>query len=702
MQKATILAVLFLTTSGFGQWHYLSGGAFNGISSVEDRVWIVGQGGLFLQSYDNGETWLRVQRFTHVDLLDVEFWDANTGLAITGDNTAFRTTNAGATWDTVPFPCRSRCLRYVSRSVVWATGGSGIPCLSTDGGLTWIPRSGGPSVSFVDSLNGWWATGAGRYVDVRKSTNGGRGWELVGRIELLNGEETYVKLLHFSSETRGICAWLTYYYRSSVDQNIDITTDGGVTWRGLVLPWAYRADDAGSGDIFALRQRSCSRVSDTVGTSVEFGFDETLNDVSVSRGRSYWVCGDGGSIWRSDDCGRSWSEISVSVGDMVRKVAFFDTAVGLAMCEQAVYRTTDAGRTWAECLLSTQYVGRGFVGLALSATERAFVSYDKIGWDSYLQEAHGWIAIFRTTDAGRNWTPVHSRSLSTHGYAPFAQGLTFSDSLHGWHPGISPGENSIRTTDGGETWHEMPGIGFLAPPGFDWLDPCFPATDTGWVAGYHLWQSCSGGDAWSVLGPGGSCITMLNTQFGWKAHHDSLWRTSDGGLGWEYVPVPLGVRAIAFASDVHGVCVGANGLILRTGDGGEIWVQDTCRYNSDLTAVYMLDSTRIWAAGEHGLVLGYGGWAQGQTDPATSGRLLQPVRLHVRPNPCRDYVILTCDRILHGRLEIRDAAGRCVQCVALPVGRRSARVDLRGLPAGVYFIRPEDESSPIRKVIVQR
>lgn len=690
-----------------GQWHYLSGGSFNGVSSVGDRVWVAGQDGLFFQSYDNGANWFQVPRFTARNLLDVEFWDGNNGLLLGTGKMVFRTTNAGATWDSAYLPTDSRYLKFVSRDVVWATGGSDDPSVSVDGGLSWQRRTGGRRASFIDSLNGWQTADEGdrRFIEIMRTTDGGRSWVLAGRIDtgIDIQDGTWVQLLYFSSATRGICTWYTFFGRNSSRSDTHITTDGGATWHSLGCWGSFHADHTADELILALHRTGCCRISDVAGY-VEFGRDQKLNDVSASRGNSLWVCGNGGRVFSSYSSGRSWQNARLSVGNLVKKTMFFDTAVGLALGERTVYRTTDAGRTWMAVLSSQSNAGTGFADLAIPGPNRALVSYDDILFSGYEDEAKGFIRIYRTEDAGRTWSATHSRYLVTRGYAPYAQGLAFSDSIHGWHPGVAPGENSIKTTDGGATWLDMPSVTW----GLDRsLKPSFPVVDTGWVASSlsgKIWRTNDGGGSWdAVSSTGATCILMRDTQSGWKVTSSILWRTSDGGVNWSTVPGSAGVSSVTFVSEAHGACVGTGGFVLRTSDGGETWVQDSVGFTSGLSTVFMLDSARAWAAGENGLVLGLGDWASGLSESSPPLRTARLHQLTVRPNPCRDRVILEIDRASSLELELRDVAGRQVRRLAVPAGSRGVNVDLRGLPAGVYFVGlPRDGvGDPVRLVKVE-
>jgi hypothetical protein len=196
---------------------------------------------------------------------------------------------------------------------------------------------------------------------------------------------------------------------------------------------------------------------------------------------------------------------------------------------------------------------------------------------------------------------------------------------------------------------------------------------------------------------------MTSQTTGWAISDSELFKTTDGGVNWQSAMDQPGLQAIAFCDSSHGAIVGLDGLLLRTDDAGETWVRDSSEFTSDLYDVCMLDSTRAWAVGENGLVLGFGDWAIGVDEArGNEGPYTLAAAVSVRPNPCRGRATIEFSRPLVRPLQVAlvDAAGRVMQAVPARVGVRSLELDLRSTPSGVYFVRAG--AGPAARLVVQR
>ncbi|HDR00362.1 MAG TPA: T9SS type A sorting domain-containing protein, partial [candidate division WOR-3 bacterium] len=414
------------------------------------------------------------------------------------------------------------------------------------------------------------------------------------------------------------------------------------------------------------------------------------------------VCAAGGIAWSSADSGRSWSLARAGTTTGLSGMQFADSAHGWAVGPQVLLATTDGGRSWlADTVLGARF-DRKCVGLAVLSESLLFVSEDSIWWwADPVRFYTGARRIRRSTDGGQTWQTVDSVQLESVHYRWGASRLFFLDSLHGWHPGDHVPGNAVRTTDGGESWLPMPVI--TGPVG----GLCFASPDSGWLTDGRgaIWATTNGGDSWLEQSsvPFARGIHMIDSRRGWAAGNDGLLSTDDGGQTWQLLPVADSLEAVHFAGSQHGVAVGRRARIIRTTDGGENWSADSSEFTSTLTAAFMLDSACIWSAGANGLVLGFGDRASGQAEPERLVRTLRPAQVMVRPNPCGSDVTIETSRVPGTELEIHDRAGRRVRRVSVPVGNGGVTVDLRGLPAGVYFVvgRNGGTETPVRFVKVE-
>ena len=696
--KVVSLLCVAVTLGVGAQWHYLSGGKLSGISSVGSHVWTVGQDGLFFYSEDNGAHWRRIPRFTTRNLFDVEFRDAVFGLITTDCGVVYRTTNNGATWDSMVLAnSDSGRVRFLDGGVIWITR-RGFALRSLDGGLSWELRTGGYAFWFADSLNGW----TDNVRDIWRTSDAGRTWTALGA---LPSEVDAVVAMAFSNADFGVCeVWLRYSSPARHRYEWFVTEDGGHTWSDASVAWyatpAVCVVD-GTGRIKAAEWYGCRTFEGGQWpTYFYLGYYNELSDFSVT-GSAYWICGSGGLAWSSSDGGISWVQGRRGTGKDIKELRFSDTLRGWAMGSRALQKTADQGRTWTNAL-GVGYEGTGFGGLAVMGHNTAIVSHDDLVRDRYGNYS-GSCYFQRTTDGGVHWTVLFSAQNVGNFPPRRATSLYFTDSLHGWHIGCGRvGTNCVRTSDGGTTWTDT-GFEFNLEP----TDLLFLDTLCGWFVDDRVCRTSNAGDSWEVAWPGRqerlTSIEMVDPQEGWLTAPSGLSHTTDGGSSWDSISAQS-LNKVRFLGSRQGVAVAPDGLILRTSDGGETWTQDSCEFTSDLYDVFVLDSTHAWAVGENGLVLGYGDWAVGVDEYVTVGLgRSRPMSWSVRPNPCRGLASIELARPMNEdvRLAVFDAAGRRVRDVVIASGAKSAVVDLRGSPAGVYFLSVRGEQTSPRTRLVR-
>ena len=688
-----VATAILAGTAAAGQWHHLAGGRLSGISSIGTHVWAVGQDGLFLQSYDSGTTWRTVPRFTARHVVDVEFRDLALGLCTAEGDVVFRTTDAGGTWESTQVDSIAGRIRFLEGSHAVVTGKK-TTLWSTDNGLSWTGQAvPGPATWFSDTLNGWsggdWWTD-----DVQRSSDGGRNWAVVGSIP----DENCSSFNAFGFvDSSGVCN----YYGDVAHPRIPsyhswaVTHDGGQTWQLDARAYCATCGADAGGRVYGLELKGC-RVFDFEGDSSFPALIEPrvrLHDIATSGSEKAWVSGTGGLIWSSSNRGASWGLAHQGVAGQVREVTFTDSVNGWATTENAVLRTTDAGRTWTadSTLRNRTTADRGFFGLSLLGSDTVFVSEDDIRMEwAMLPNWHGTVSIHRTIDGGASWDTVHHFSTWT-GNPWGASRLHFACNSSGWQAGAIPGGSSVRTTDGGETWVPMdilPSEYYSPlPHGYSSLD-----STTAWlvITRGSVWHTTDAGDTWEMIHDDTIPLTdieMLDRGEGFLTSHAGLMHTTDGGLNWELAVEDCRLNALDFSDERHGIAVGDSGVILRTTDRGETWLSDTSGFTTDLLAVFMYDSTRAWAAGDEGLVLGFGDWAQGVVSNSSRSQLpFAPAHIRCTPNPCARKVTLGFPHGGVAELTISDVAGRVVRELRLPGHKREVMADLTSLPAGVYFV----------------
>ncbi|UCG44290.1 MAG: hypothetical protein JSU73_06725, partial [candidate division WOR-3 bacterium] len=557
-----VLMVLAAVLTAVGaQWHYLCGGRLNGISSVGSHVWAVGQDGMFLQSYDNGESWRRVPRFTARNLMDVEFRDYGLGIVLAEDDMVFRTMDAGATWDSTYVEYSSGRVRFLTDDQVMIDGRDRL-LWSTDGGGNWQDRGAAHGASwFVDTSLGWSGSPQGYFRHVYRSTDGGWTWAVRGTIP--NPECWEFHTFGFADSLRGVCNYFASVQHPRIPSYCQwaTTDDGGLSWDAVRgSRWAQTCDVTPEGRILGVQDYGCWVFE--VGNRF-LAYPEPsvrLRDAAAAKGERTWLCGDGGFVWHTPDSGRSWRIAHPGSGGSLRSVAFVDSLQGWAASEHAVLKTTDGGRHWFSDDSLCDRVDGGFTGLSIVSMDTLFAVEESIvWWIDFFPVWSGAVSIHRSTDRGSSWSMVY-RSEGESGAAWGSSRLCFLGGQHGWHAGNRSGINSVRTTDGGSTWLPMPALpGNLAhahPYGYSFLN-----TLRGWMVNAEggVWSTADGGDTWTEIYRDTIPITdihMFDEDDGWATSFAGLLRTTDGGLNWELMPSGYRLEALHFVDSRHGVAVG--------------------------------------------------------------------------------------------------------------------------------------------------
>jgi photosystem II stability/assembly factor-like uncharacterized protein len=194
----------------------------------------------------------------------------------------------------------------------------------------------------------------------------------------------------------------------------------------------------------------------------------------VSDPTTYYMGTTGGGVWKTDDMGLTWRNISdgfMKTGS-VGAIAVSESnpnMVYVGMGEHAprgvmthhgdgVYKSMDAGKTWSKMGLdSTQHISRIVIhpqnpDVALVAAQGALYSASKQR------------GIYKTTDGGKTWTNVLYVNDST-GCVELSMDMNNPTVLYAamWEHGrkpwkvISGGEGSglYKSVDGGTTWNKI-------------------------------------------------------------------------------------------------------------------------------------------------------------------------------------------------------------------------------------------------------
>ncbi|MCB0895465.1 MAG: oxidoreductase [Nocardioides sp.] len=308
-------------------------------------------------------------------------------------------------------------------------------------------------------------------------------------------------------------------------------------------------------------------------TRVDAPTDQQLRGLDAVNGRTAWVGGSAGGVWRTTDGGRTWDDVSPAGADglLFRDIEARNARTALALSigegtDSRIYRTTDGGRTW----------GEAFVNDDESAFYDCLAMYpgDRFGL-AVSDPVDGKFRIISTRDGGASWQLVDPAGMpdAVDGEFAFAaSGTCLVTSGHDAYLASGGGAARIFVShDRGRTW--------------DVRDSTIPAADAGGVFSLAV----RGADGLAV---GGDFTAPT-------AGADASAYSSDHGETWTNGGDLTGYRSgVDWVRHDVAVAVGPTGSDL-TRDGGRSW---TAFDDLPLDAVQCV-GTSCWASGPDGVVV---------------------------------------------------------------------------------------------------
>lgn len=556
--------------------------------------------GKVIRSTNGGSSWQVQQTPGRNNLTEVHFFDSNTGYAAEEDGMLWFTANGGSQWS--PNHALLRVLRgnltalsFSSRNNGAATSednGRGYIYTTHDGGTTWQERIGirVPGLTAVDIVSENAAFTAGNNGVVLRSTNAGETWHLEDTRNI-NG---ILRQLHFSSTSNGLIltesrqlmltrnggrTWqttrsdvlamgfydLTTGFMLTTGGQIHRTTDGGLSWRYAMDIIGVLVDhisiDAASPYSFYMNQRAPGmeliRRYNTDTRDTEFiGYGrpgEAFREFTFTSGEGV-VLSDAGTLYHAvippgPSYMTSNNFTAKSLGGLdVMHMSFPEPSTGYAFnIIGAIYKTTNGGRNWTP--LNNSFVTSG-IDFLNAETGYAITSEGE---------------IYRTEDGGVSWTqqtnsvlPGSFYSLSTPSNTAYYAGSENGDIFFSSNTGLSwvkqnttitsrivgidgpDATRQVAVSEGGQTMSLRP-LGWTAGGTLNAQTVSYPGTD-------RVFAANSGGSIFRSINP-------------------------SNGLTWAAQPsgTSESLNAIDFVNTSQGIAAGRQGTIVFTTNGGATW-----------------------------------------------------------------------------------------------------------------------------------
>jgi photosystem II stability/assembly factor-like uncharacterized protein len=274
------------------------------------------------------------------------------------------------------------------------------------------------------------------------------------------------------------------------------------------------------------------------------------------------ACGYFGSIYYSEDAGRTWTRTATpgALGSTFN--AAFDPAIPSVVyaAGYGVGRSEDSGRTWTNASI-------GLPGFRVNC-----LVVDSAHPGTVL--AGSSTGLFRTVDSAASWTPFGSG-------LPAGKSIT-ELSVDPANPGTilaAADGNVFRSTDGGATWGGVAGLAAASEVFEVSFDPTTPGR--AFAGSARIYRSSDHGASWNAVNDA-SFVGNVN-QFAYQpgailvAENNALVKSTNGGISWTAFHNGIPPRetyfngvAVAPGNSIVLAGVEANG-VLRSTDGGSTW-----------------------------------------------------------------------------------------------------------------------------------
>ncbi|HPN39782.1 MAG TPA: YCF48-related protein [Melioribacteraceae bacterium] len=294
---------------------------------------------------------------------------------------------------------------------------------------------------------------------------------------------------------------------------------------------------------------------------------QSITDIHMFDVNKGIACGGGGLIYKTNSGGMYWEITQSPVTSSLYAVTFVDNMNGYIGADKQLLVTKDGGNTWTQLPIAEA-----------SGTVKGLYFTDVNNGQALVSATSGG-QIFKTTDGGVTWVKTLQASKDL---------LAFS--FYSPTKGVATGKDvgTLYYTTDGNTWTNSP---------------------TPSLGGFNYTRS----DIWGVH------MVSENVAYGtgWGSRAAGLQptihiKTTNGGQTWEYQTLPENQRTYINFQDVYfkdentGFCVGGSssyegGVIYKTTDGGINWEYVPAQLGFPISSIFA-NGDNLWVTGDAGCV----------------------------------------------------------------------------------------------------
>lgn len=382
---------------------------------------------------------------------------------------------------------------------------------------------------------------------------------------------------------------------------------------------------------------------------------KTLNAVSFFNARLGYAVGANGTVLRTKDGGDSWSIMASPDTANLTSVVVIDSTVLLVTTgntngNSAVYKSTTSGSTWHKVLHDN---------LPFYATQTH---------DGKLFAMS--VYLYSSNDGGETWKP-EKRLNSTSAYTD----IEFPDDATGYIGGNIRGQYTynpefLRSTDGGNKWHESYPFAFPDTSGFT----CFNAMNADTIFMFTNY--------FKHFREKKNTELLLITRFHLKGTvGDTVWNFK---AKVQIDSMEDVINDCKFFEGGSGYSAGNIGIIYHTTTYGKKWNKEYTG-RTTIHGIYMQNENKGYAVGEYGLIL-----RRQDTTAALRTSSTETMTVKVYPNPASNSstVSFSLARSANVIVQLSNERGAIVytQAKQYSAGSYQQLIPVANLQRGLYHI----------------
>jgi photosystem II stability/assembly factor-like uncharacterized protein len=289
-------------------------------------------------------------------------------------------------------------------------------------------------------------------------------------------------------------------------------------------------------------------------TAIKTENSETFTDISFGTSKVGYICGSIGTLLKTTDSGKTWTEIQSDIQPSLNCIQALDEK-NVYTARNELYHTKDGGVNWETAGLEN--VGSGIFDLFFLSPSIGFIAKN---------------GVMKSTDSGKTWNIKFDPGTDEEYYALNYNQLQFINEHMGYCAGGKTYDgntigNMVKTTDGGETWTSLK-MKMSQITAFHFLD-----ANNGFIFNFNqeLWKTTDGGTSWTKVSgeipekyP--DCYFVNASKIILRTSKD-IYHSVDGGLTWikdfTLTATDGQLTNMKFTDSRIGYIVGNNGFLAK-------------------------------------------------------------------------------------------------------------------------------------------